>query len=299
MTPNTFWSSWTWDPLVLLSLLFFGSNYTLGVRRLWRRAGVGHGVRRREAACFTGGLAAIFIALDSPLDAMSLNLVSAHMVQHLMLIVAAAPLLALGRPHTALLWALRRNERRVVGRWWRRSAVCRPLWRLVTAPLVVLVLHTAALWIWHLPPLYQAAVLHSGVHALEHVSFLATALLLWWTIVHPGKWGHGAGVLLVFVTGMQSVALGVLFTFSQAPWYPVYGGRAAAWGLTPLADQQLAGVIMWVPTGVIYLVAAGILFVTWMREMESATRRREGMAWPSIVPGVAASVSGAHAPTTR
>jgi cytochrome c oxidase assembly factor CtaG len=291
VTPGTLWSSWTWDPVVLLGLLLFGLNYFHGVSKLWRRAGAGHGVRGWEAACFAAGLAAIFIALDSPLDAMSLNLVSAHMVQHLTLIVVAAPLLALGRPHTALLWALRRDDRRIIGRWWRRSIVCRPLWRLVTAPLVVLVLHTAALWIWHLPVLYQEAVMNDGVHTLEHVSFLGTALLLWWTLVHPGKWGHGAGVLLIFVTGMQSVALGVLFTFSRAPWYPVYIGRTAAWGLTPLADQQLAGVIMWVPAGVIYLAAAAILFVTWMREMEAAMRRREGTAWPTVVPALPATAA--------
>jgi putative membrane protein len=294
MTPRTLWSSWTWDPTVLLCILLVGLNYAHGVSRLWRRAGAGHGVRRWEAVCFAAGLAAIFIALDSPLDALSLSLVSAHMVQHLVLIVAAAPLLALGRPHTALLWALRREDRRLIGRWWRHSTRCRPLWRLLTAPLVVLLLHTAALWVWHLPALYQAAVLHNGVHALEHVSFLGTALLLWWTLVYPGKWGHGAGVLLVFVTGMQSVALGVLFTFSQAPWYPVYVGRTAAWGLTPLADQQLAGVIMWVPAGAIYLVAAGILFVTWMREMESAMQRREGIAWPAVVPAVPMPAAGAR-----
>src|SRR6185437_15875302 len=127
------------------------------------------------------------------------------------------PLLALGRPHTAVLWVLPLADRRTVGRWWRRSTVCRPFWQLLTAPLMVLILHAGALWIWHLPALYQAAVMSSGVHALEHLSFLGTALLLWWTLVHPGKWGHGAGVLLVFVTGMQSVALGVLFTFSQTP----------------------------------------------------------------------------------
>ncbi len=299
MTPSTLWSSWTWDPAVLLCLALCGLNYACGVRGLWRRAGVGRGVRRRDTACFGAGLATIFVALDSPLDALSLSLVSAHMVQPLLLIVVAAPLLALGRPHIALLWALPPAYRRVLGRWWRRSGLCRPLWRLCTAPLVVFLFHTVALWVWHLPVLYQEAVMNNGVHALEHISFLGTALLLWWTLVHPGKWGHGAGVILVFITGMQSVALGVLFTFSRVPWYPVYSGRSTAWGLTPLSDQQLAGVIMWVPAGVIYLIAEGFLFVTWLREMESAMRVSEGATWPVAGQPLPARAAGISDMATR
>jgi putative membrane protein len=135
------------------------------------------------------------------------------------------------------------------------------------------------LWLWHLPGPYQAAVLHSGVHALEHACFLGTALLLWWSLVRAhahGHLGYGAGVLLVSLNGMQSAALGVLFTFSRLPWYPVYVSRTAAWGLAPLDDQRLAGVIMWVPPSVIYLAAACVLFLAWMRGLEREMPGRPG-----------------------
>jgi putative membrane protein len=291
MTPRTLWTSWSWDPQVLLCLGLLALCYLRGVTRLWQRAGTGRGVPRWRAACFGAGLLALFVALNSPLDALALSLVSAHMVQHLILIVVAAPLLVLGQPHTALLWSLPLDDRRAVGRWWRRSKICRPFWRLATAPLIVVCMHTVALWAWHLPALYQAAVTNEGIHTLEHLSFLGTALLLWWTLMHPGRVGHGFGVLLIFVTGMQSVALGALFTFAQSPWYPIYDGRTEAWGLTPLADQQLAGVIMWVPAGTVYLATAALLFMAWMRDMESAARRRES-AMPTIGPRAMTTVIG-------
>jgi cytochrome c2 len=136
------------------------------------------------------------------------------------------------------------------------------------------------LWIWHAPGLFQAALASEPVHALQHLSFLASALLFWWALIHgrQGQMGYGPAVLYLFTTSMHSGALGALLTFAPAPWYPAYGENAAAWGLTAVEDQQLAGLIMWVPAGAVYLLAGLGLFASCLRELERRGRRRESYA---------------------
>jgi cytochrome c oxidase assembly factor CtaG len=184
-------------------------------------------------------------------------LFSVHMVQHLLLVVVAAPLLVLGEPLTATLWALPPQARRTVGRWGRAHAV-RALWRLLRHPLTAWVLHVAALWVWHAPRLYDAAVRHPGVHVLEHATFFGTALLFWWVITDRRsrrRLGFGPAVLYIFTGGLQSTVLGALLTMARHPWYLSHYDTTRAWGLTPLEDQQLAGLIMWVPASFAYLAA--------------------------------------------
>ncbi len=113
------------------------------------------------------------------------------------------------------------------------------------------------------------------MHTLQHASFLGTGLLFWWALFHgrEGRMGYGAAVFYLFATAMHSGALGALLTFAPSPWYPAYDGATAAWGLTPLEDQQLAGLIMWIPAGLSYLVAGLALVAAWMRESERRTAR--------------------------
>lgn len=275
--PHDLWTAWTWDPSILLPLVLGAWLYWRGVRALWTRAGTGRGVRVWRAACFAGGLVAIALALISPLDALDDVLFSAHMAQHLLLMIVAAPLLVLGEPVVAFLWALPPEWRRKVGRFWRRATGARAAWRLLTHPLVAWLLAAAAMWAWHAPALYEAAIESGAIHALEHACFLGTSLLFWWTVVHSGRrrTGYGAGLLSVFAMAVQSGALGALITFAARPWYPVYAPYTAAWGLTPLEDQQLAGLIMWIPAGAIYFLAAAALFVAMLAAAERRARRRE------------------------
>lgn len=269
--PDNLWRAWSWEPGVLLALVLAAWLYLRGMRTLWQRAGSGRVVRLWQVASFGGGLAALFIALISPLNTFSGALFSAHMIQHLLLFLAAAPLLALGAPLVPWLWALPRPVRYAVGRGWRQAGAVRALWRGLTHPLVVWVLHTLALWLWHLPGLYQAALERAVVHELEHATFLGTALLFWWVLFDGGgrrRLSDGAGILYLFTAALQSGALGALLTFARTPLYPIYTSSAAAWNLTVLEDQQLAGVIMWVPAGVVYLVAALILLGRWLAAME-------------------------------
>jgi cytochrome c oxidase assembly factor CtaG len=140
-------------------------------------------------------------------------------------------------------------------------------------------LHVTALYLWHLPVLYQAALGDDLVHALEHASFFGTAWLFWWLILDEKgrrKLGDGAAVLFVFLAGVASGALGALLTFAPRALYPLQALGAGAWGLTPVTDQQLAGLIMWVPAGVVYLLTAAALFLRWMSGIDTSVTQKGG-----------------------
>ena len=143
-------------------------------------------------------------------------------------------------------------------------------WRLLTGPLMVFLLHGVALWIWHVPALFEAALHDEAIHAVQHVSFLLTAALFWWGMVHGryGRAGYGAAVAYVFLTAIHSTVLGALLTVAPSVWYRSYEGTAAARHLDALADQQLAGLVMWVPSGVIFIVGGLALFAAWLGESE-------------------------------
>lgn len=259
--PHDLWTAWSIEPQVLLSLAIAGWVYARGVRTLWRRAGAGRGISYRQVRCFAAGLAVLAIALISPVDSVGSALFSVHMVQHLLLTLIAAPLLALGSPFLGSLWGIPRSKRRALGRWWRSARGWRAAWRVVSHPMVVWCAHTVVLWAWHLPVLYESALRDDLVHALEHASFFVTAFLFWWLLIHPGRHrlAHGLGVIYLFGAALQSGILGALIVFAPRPWYAMHYGTTRAWGLTPLEDQQLAGLIMWVPASLVYLIAIGAL----------------------------------------
>lgn len=275
------WRAWHWEPVILLMLVGSAVLYGYGVRRLWASAGMGRGLPCWHPMAFASGWLVLVVALISPLDTLSALLFSAHMVQHELLMVIAAPLLVLGRPQIAWLWGMPRAWGQDLGRWWREAKGVRSLWHGLSTPLVAWSVHAAILWGWHAPALYQAAIERTPVHALQHLSFLGSAVLFWWALLHNrhGRLGYGVGVLAVFTTAVHSSVLGALITTSPAPWYRSHLPTTAAWNLTPLEDQQLAGLIMWVPTGVIYLVAGVALFVAWLGEVERRMVQREAWEW--------------------
>lgn len=266
--PHDLWGAWNLDPVIVTGLVVAGLLYSRGrPDRRWRKA-----ADTRRWVFFLVGLGAIAVALISPLDALSRALASAHMVQHVLLILVAAPLLALSAPGTMLYRGTPPAVRRAGARTRRRLRVPVSLAASFTRPAVAWVAAVSALWVWHSAALYDAALANEAVHVAEHVSFLATALLFWWVVTRShGRHGvsQGIAVLLVFGMGMQSVFLSVLLTFAQRPWYGGYDGTTAAWGLDPLADQQLAGAIMWVPAGAVYVAAGLTLFVLWLRGTET------------------------------
>ena len=259
----------SFEPLVTTSLLISGVLFVVGLRRLWREAPKRRSIRTWEALCFAGGWFALFVALVSPVHAWGRVLFSAHMSQHEILMLVAAPLLVLGRPLIAFLWALPVEWSRRIGNvaklgWFSR------VWRTLTIPLVAWLVHAVALWMWHIPVLFEAVLRYESVHTLQHLSFLLSALLFWWALVHgpQGVMGYGAAVLYVFTTSIHSGALGALITLAGSVWYPSYIGATSSWGLTPLEDQQLGGLIMWIPAGLVYVIAGLALFAGWLRQAE-------------------------------
>jgi putative membrane protein len=214
------------------------------------------------------------VALISPLDALSTALFSAHMAQHLLLLYVAPLLLVLGAPPFLLLWAMPRAWRRPLMGWWRQS-VWHRVWRWLLHPLAVWVLFGLTLWLWHIPVFYQAAVVNRAIHMLEHGAFFGTALLFCWLLVDGRqvrtKSGANEGLILlvIFTTALHSGLLGALLTFAATPLYPIYRFGVAQWGLTLLADQQIAGVLMWIPAGFFYLGAILVLVSRRLHIMET------------------------------
>jgi putative membrane protein len=268
--------AWSFEPLVVISLGLMAVLFTVGLYRLWREAPKRRSIRTWEALCFAGGWLALFVALVSPVHAWGRVLFSAHMSQHEILMLVAAPLLVLGRPLIAFLWALPLNWSRRLGNIAKIACINRT-WRALTIPLVAWLVHAVALWTWHIPALFEATLYSDTVHTLQHLSFLLSALLFWWALIHgpQGAMGYGAAVLYLFTTSVHSGALGALLTIAGSVWYPSYAPLTASWGLTPLEDQQLGGLIMWIPASLVYVIAGLALFAGWLREADLRATRRE------------------------
>jgi putative membrane protein len=270
---------WAFDPGIVVPILLSGILYAIGVVRLRRvNTKVAGAV---EVACFFAGWLVLIIALVSPLHPWGSVLFSAHMTQHELLMLVAAPLLVLGRPMIPFLWAFPKTTARRLSAWTKATAWQR-LWRAITAPFVAWLIHAVVLWGWHVPFLFQATLESEWMHAAQHASFFGSALLFWWAILQGREraFGYGAAVLYLFTTGLHSSLLGALLTFARSVWYPVYNGTTLSWGLTPLEDQQLGGLIMWVPAGLVYIFAALALFAGYLRE--SGNRARPGAAGSAV-----------------
>ena len=264
---------WNWElwVLVCLGLAVFG--YAYGLRRLNAHARTRiFGLLR--VTSFAAGIAVLFVALISPLDALDDQLFSAHMTQHLLLMMVAAPLLVWSRPAMAFLWAFPISTRRVIGRLWVGGGLHRGVHTLMS-PLIVWLLCSMVLWFWHLPRPYGWALSNEGVHTLEHFCFFITALMFWSLVIEPfgrRRLDYGSTLIFVATLGVQNGMLGALLTLAGHPFYSAHFNTTAAWGLTPLEDQQLAGVIMWIPASVIHLTTLGVLFVAWMKNAEREAR---------------------------
>jgi putative membrane protein len=259
---------WTWYPLVVAMLVASFAIYTIGLAasRKRERAVI---IRDREAICFYAGWLLLALALVSPLHKLGNFLFSVHMTQHELLMLVIAPLIVMGKPLIAALWAFPHGVRERVAHIIN-SRVFRTGWRFVSSAVFVWLAHAAALWLWHIPVLYNAAIGSELVHALQHAMFFGTAALFWWTLVHGryGRMGYGVAILFVFTTGLHTGILGALFTLTDRVWFHIHEGRTAAWNLTALEDQQLAGLIMWIPAGVVFILIALAMLAAWMGESE-------------------------------
>jgi len=251
---------------LVASFVVFGSAaavYLRGVRARRRR-----GLARPPAASVAAMLAGLTVAalvLDGPTDTMADQLFWVHMLQHLALITIVAPFVVLGEPVRAfeevLPMGMRRALGRIEGRLWARDGAAR------RTAIAGLALSTIALLAWHTPVAFQAALDDDPLHALEHLTLLATALLFWWPILTPGlreRIGTGFAIVEVLIATIVMTALGALLAFSPTVWYPAYSAAERVRGVGALADQQLAGLLMWIPSGLLYLAVIAWLFLRWI-----------------------------------
>ena len=249
--------AWDPEPAVITAVAIVGIVYGRGVRTVWHHARYGAVVSASQVGALYVGLLTVLLALCSPLDTVADALFSAHMVQHLALIVVAAPLIAAGAPVVPMLWGLPPRYRVRVGRWWTRSRLA-TVFGWLTFPSIVWILHTVTLWMWHIPGPYTVAVQTPWVHIIEHACFFFTSLALWWTVFQRHRVNRVTDTtrfVLLFATLAQSTALGAMLVFARTAWYPVHAAGVVAWHTTLLDDQRAAGLIMWVPMGLAYIAA--------------------------------------------
>jgi putative membrane protein len=258
-----------WRGATAMALLLVSVLYGAGASRLRRSSGGRETLPVWRLVSFATGIAAAAVALLSRLDRLSDVLFSMHMAQHEILMLVSAPLMVVGRPFIAVLWGLTANMRSSVASVVSAGSL-RSAWEAATGPFTVLVLHAVVLWMWHIPRLFEAALHSETVHAIQHLGFFMTAALFWWALIHGryGRVGYGVGVMYVFATAMHTQILGALLTFGERIWYPTHAARTAAAGVDPLDDQQFAGVVMWIPFGVIFVLVGLALFAAWLGESE-------------------------------
>ena len=258
-----------WLPIVLLALA-----YRAGVRSV-AGAHPGNPVPRRRALAWYGGLLALFVALQSPIATYDTTLFSAHMVQHLLLTMVVAPLLVLGAPITLLLRVVSPSARKRVVLPVLHSRAA----RVISFPVIAWLVFAGVMYGSHFSPLFDAALENVFVHLLEHALYLGAGLLFWWPVVgaDPSPWRmpHAARLLYVFLGMPYSSFLALAIYSASGVLYPHYATLQRDWGPTPLADQQLAGGIMWVGGDALFLVAVVAMVATWMRAEEAEGKRAD------------------------
>ena len=256
VAPEGLWQAWSFAPILVVPLALVLGLYGWAFAR--------HGRRERGmtmtggSSLFVSGWLLLAIALISPLCRMAATLAWAHMVQHVILVALAPPLLVLGAWSRMPGWP---------SRGWpsdrRGTALGNHALRMLGGPTAASILYAVAIWAAHVPLIYQAALKDATTHVVVAYGLVAVSVVFWRAVIdatlNPRASRGGSALLALFSAMVQTGLLGALLVWSPTPWYPVFAGSAAIWGMTPLEDQQLAGLIMWVPMGAIYLTAGLIV----------------------------------------
>ena len=298
-------SSWSWRPEVIVPLIILGVLFVVGWRRLRARGGRVTGWRTLGAAwrpvSYIAGLVVIGLALLSPFDVLVQQLFFMHMIQHLLLIMIAPPLLLLPNPLPFLLWGLPGPLRRGAGEVLNRiihkqSAVGRVL-RAATTPVIVWFIFVGTIIGWHDPSLYNAALSSEWVHDLEHITMFGAGMLYWWIVSGAGPRLHKnlsrvAKIAFILAVIPPNMALGIVLAFSQQPIYSFYNDMPRLWGISALDDQRISGVIMWIPGNMMhFMTALAIIFLMLSGEGRKPAAREavwgdgDALAAPGIAAG--------------
>ncbi|HEX6605118.1 MAG TPA: cytochrome c oxidase assembly protein [Sphingomicrobium sp.] len=260
-------TGWTLNPVLIVPLGLALLIYAVGWRRLAARAS--H--PPRGTALFLSGWLVLALALLSPLHAAGEKSFTMHMIEHELIMLVATFLLAASGAGGTLAWGLPRPLRQALGGAWKAPLVA--LWRRFTEPVTATAVQAAVMWAWHAPILFDRALESSGWHVAQHLFFFLSALLFWWAMLHPrgGRSGYGVSAACLFVTSLIGGALGALMAFSASPWYADYAAKGMSGiGLDPVTDQQLAGLLMWIPGGLVHGLAALVLFYRWLKASEGS-----------------------------
>jgi putative membrane protein len=266
-----FWlTQWNWEPSILIGTVLITGLYLYAIGSLRKRYFPEEPVKTGQTVSFLLGMLLMFLSLVSPLDELGDSyLFSAHMVQHLVLTMVGPPLLVIGTPG----WFIKPLV---------RNKIAFRIAKALTYPAVAFVLYNVDFWLWHAPPLYNATLENQNIHILEHLTFIVFGILNWWPMFSQSKdlprLSIGGQVLYLFLSGMPSVLLGAGLTFSP-PLYAPYIAAPRVWGISAATDQQLGGLIMWVPVSISYIVVMSVLFIRWMQQQEAKQLAEERAAY--------------------
>jgi putative membrane protein len=255
-------AGWDLDAWVVVPLALAISIYGIGLVTLRRRSLSEQWHRLTPALAYFAGCLTLILALVSPAHALAEQLFTWHMIEHEIIMAVAAPLLVVGHPIGLLLWGVPRALRLWLTRAARHEAV-QCFWTWLIRPINATLIHGVAIWAWHLPVLFEAAVTHPLWHRLQHVCFLVSALLFWYSMLRRSS--RGEAIWHLFFTMLHTSLLGALLAVAPRVLYVAQTAHSLAWGLTPLEDQQLAGIFMWVPAGTVYAGAALYCAARWIR----------------------------------
>ena len=256
---------WTLDPVLTVPLGLALLVYLVGFARLSRRASTAPTGR----TLFLSGWAVLTLSLVSPLHAAGERSFTMHMIEHELIMLVATLLLALSGSGGIMAWGLPRPLRLSLGGGWKSPL--QATWKRLTEPVTATAIQAAAMWVWHAPILFDRALENSGWHVAQHASFFASSLIFWWAMLHPrgGRGGYGLSAACLFATSLIGGALGALMSLSSSPWYADYAAMGMSGiGLDPVDDQRLAGLIMWIPGGLVHGLAALALFYKWLKASE-------------------------------
>ncbi len=251
-------TSWSFEPQIVVGIVIAAVLYAVGWWKLRRRGRGRFRLHTWRAVCFGLGLATVAVALLSALAEYDDVLFSAHMAQHLLLLIVAAPLIWLGAPMLPMLWAFPVSWRKAIGRLLVPRSPVHRFFHFLTTPAISLTIYLLVVVVWHVPSFYDAAQGATALHDFEHTTFFCAALLFWWPIVHPTggrrRLGYGAGALYCVPPMLEGTLIGALLTFSSEPVYATYQNAPRTFGLSVLQDQQIGGLLMWVIGGVLFMI---------------------------------------------
>ena len=265
-----FWAAWPAEPVLQVGLMAMAGLYVLGWRRLGRASSAA--IPAWRVWCYAGGVLALVLSLLSSIAVYSERLFFMHIVQHLLLLIAP-PLLLLGAPLVPSLWGLPVSARRAIGRHLAPHRLLARVGHVLTHPLVAVAAYVITIGLWHVPAFYDAAQGRTITHDLEHLMFFGTAMLYWWPVIHPSggrrRLSYALALPYLLPPFLEGMLIGALITLADRPLYRTYAEMTATWDFSVLGDQQLGGLIMWVPGGMFFLIPVIGLLAMLVRQEES------------------------------